>query len=122
MSEGSCGVVPRPARIEDFSADSLRGTGPELTADLRELARGRNLLDLKFSEMAAAFAATDEYDAEGSISPIHWIRHNCHMTSGAAADRVVVGEHIASVPESLSAMADGEIGFSHLALIAREAG
>jgi len=121
MSDVSDAVVLLLARIEEFCAESLRETGPELTADLRELARGRNLLDLKFSEMAAAFAATDEYDAEGSISPIHWIRHNCHMTSGAAADRVVVGEHIASVPESLSAMADGEIGFSHLALIAREA-
>src|SRR2546427_10350553 len=107
--------------MEDFCVESSGGTGPEVTSDLRELARGRNLLALKFSEMAAAFAATDGYDAEGSISPIHWIRHNCHMTSGAAADRVVVGEHIARVPESLSAMADGEIGFSHLALIAREA-
>src|SRR3989442_14501133 len=111
MSDVSDAVVLLLARIEEFCAESLRETGPELTADLRELARGRNMLDLKFSELAAAFAVTDQYDAEGSLSPIHWMRHNCHMTSGAAGDRVAVGEQIASVPQSIEAMADGQIGF-----------
>jgi len=71
--------------------------------------------------MAAAFAATDEFDREGSYSPIHWIRMNCHMTGGAAADRVAVGEQVAHVSETVAAMARGQIGFPHLALIAREA-
>ncbi len=71
--------------------------------------------------MAAAFAATDEFDREGSYSPIHWIRMNCHMTGGAAADRVAVGEQVAHVSETVAAMAGGQIGFPHLALIAREA-
>jgi hypothetical protein len=43
------------------------------------------------------------------------------MTSGAAADRVIVGDRVADVPQSVGAMADGEVGFSHVALIAREA-
>src|SRR5947209_18169349 len=75
------------AEIERFCARPSPVAGDELAADLRELARGRNLLDLKFSDMAAAFARTDHYDAEGCLSPIHWLRLNCHMTSGAAADR-----------------------------------
>src|SRR5260370_1335934 len=37
--------------------------------------------------MAAAFAQTDHYELAGCLSPIHWIRLNCHMTSGAAADQ-----------------------------------
>jgi hypothetical protein len=109
------------AAVELFCAQPSRVTGRELAADLRELARARNLLDLKFSEMAAVFSATDQYDVEGSLSPIQWIRHECHMTSGAAGDRVAVGELVASVPLSIQAMASGEIGFPHLALIAREA-
>ncbi len=108
-------------QIEEFCAEPARDTGPEAAADLRELSRGRCMLDLKFSEMAAAFAATDPYDADGSLSPIHWLRLNCHMTSGAAGDRLAVGEQVASVPQSIEAMAGGDIGFSHLALIAREA-
>jgi hypothetical protein len=78
-------------------------------------------LELEFSQTAAAFAATDEYDTQGSTSPIHWIRLNCHMTSGAAADRVAVGEQLAAVPMTVETMAEGEIGFAHLALIARTA-
>ena len=107
--------------IERFCAGAARVAGGELAEDLREVARARNLLDLKFSEMAASFAQTDHYDAEGCLSPIHWIRLNCHMTAGAAADRVIVGERLSSVPASVGAMVDREIGFSHVALIAREA-
>lgn len=109
------------AYIERFCAMPIPGTGPALGADLRELARGRDLLDLRFSAIAAAFARTDQYDVEGNYSPIHWIRVNCHMTSGAAADRVTVGEQGSVIPASVSAMESGEIGFPHLALIAREA-
>ena len=121
MVAASESVLRLLGQIEEFCAGTASETGPELAADLRELARGRNLLDLKFSEMAATFAASGQYDAEGSLSPIHWLRHNCHMTSGAAGDRLAVGEQVASVAQSVEAMAGGEIGFSHLALIAREA-
>src|SRR5437773_12408515 len=108
-------------QIEELCAEPARATGPEAAADLRELSRGRCMLDLKFSEMAATFAATDQYDADGSLSPIHWLRLNCHMTSGAAGDRLAVGEQVASVPQSVDATAGGELGFSQLAHIAREA-
>ncbi len=121
MPESSLGVQLLIAEIERFCAQPSPVAGDELAAGLREVARGRNLLDLKFSEMAAAFAQTDQYDVDGCVSPIHWMRLNCHMTSGAAADRIAVGERIDSVPQSVEAMVGGEVGFPHLALIAREA-
>jgi len=43
------------------------------------------------------------------------------MGGGAAADRLAVGEQLSTLPESGQAMAEGEIGDSHLALIARTA-
>jgi hypothetical protein len=52
---------------------------------------------------------------------MHWIRLNCHVGGGAAGDRVAVGEQLGYMPESAEAMAGGEIGFAHLALIARTA-
>jgi hypothetical protein len=107
--------------VERFCLAEHRAAGPELRQDLPEVSRCLNLLQLKFSEMAAAFAQTDEYDSQGFFSPIHWIRVNCHLGSGAAADRVAVGEQIQNLPETAEAMASGEIGFSHVALIAREA-
>jgi hypothetical protein len=109
------------ATVERFCLADHRATGQELANDLPELSRCINLLQLKFSEMAATFAATDEYDRQCAYSPIHWIRVNCQMTSGGAGDRLAVGQHLQHVPQSVEAMAGGEIGFSHLALIAREA-
>jgi Domain of unknown function (DUF222)/HNH endonuclease len=121
MSEAGPQIVRLVARIKRFCAQPARTSGPELAADLTELRRGIDLIELKFSELAAAFAATEEYDEQGSVSPIHWIRHNCRMGGGAAADRVAVGEQLPSLSESTEALAGGEIGFAHLALIARTA-
>jgi hypothetical protein len=78
-------------------------------------------LELTFSGMAGRFAATDEYEAQGSVSPIDWIRHHCRMGGGAAADRVWVGEHLESLKESVTSMDEGRIGFAHLSLMARTA-
>lgn len=55
-------LVELISTIERFYAAPIRETGAELAADMQELARGRNLLDLKFSELAAAFARTDHYE------------------------------------------------------------
>ena len=107
--------------VERFCASSHRRDGGSLAIDLLELSRCRDLIELKFAEMTAAFAQTDEYDRCGSFSPIHWLRQNCHLTATAAADRVAVGEQLATIPRSAEAMAGGEIGFGHVALIAREA-
>jgi uncharacterized protein DUF222/HNH endonuclease len=99
------------------AAESPEAAGWELT----HLRHQCDRLELEFSRSSAAFAATDEYDSQGFVSPIHWIRHNCNMGGGAAADRIAVGELAQSLPQSIQATREGEIGFAHLALIARTA-
>jgi len=49
------------------------------------------------------------------------MRFNGHVTSGAAANSVAVGEAIQRMPKSVEAMAGGEIGFGHLTVMARTA-
>lgn len=108
--------------IDRFCERREAGHSPsDLTCELVHLRHQCDRLELEFSQTSTEFAATDEYDRQGSISPIHWIWLNCHMGSGAAADRVAVGEQLQNVPESHQSMVDGEIGFAHLALIARTA-
>ena len=97
-----------------------------LTNDERRerLIRKRHAMDLQelsFSHEAAEFAATDAWDEDGSASAIDWIRFNCHMTSGTAANSVAVGEATHRTPESLQALTEGEIGFAHLTAMARTA-
>jgi hypothetical protein len=92
-----------------------------LAADMIKLRQAIDLLELKFSEMAAELDETDAYQHWGSATAIDWIRHECKMGGGAAADRVDVGRCQEKMPRSQEALAAGEIGFGHLALIARTA-
>jgi hypothetical protein len=80
-----------------------------------------DMRELAWSVKAARFAESDYYDQAGSVSPIDWLRHNCHMTEGAAAARVAVGRRMSELPESLQALAAGKIGFAHLTVMTRTA-
>ena len=109
------------ASVDRFSEQPVPEGGPALAPFLERLQRVSDRIAVKFSEAAAAFAETDEYDQQGCYSPIHWIRLNCHLTAGAAADRVAVGQKLQSLPESHQSMVEGGIGFAHLAHVARTA-
>jgi Domain of unknown function (DUF222)/HNH endonuclease len=88
------------------------------------LIQRRRVIDLQeiaFAREAAEFAASNAWDEDGSVSAIDWMRFNCHMTAGAAANAVAVGESLERIPESHQAVVDGEIGFAHLAVMARTA-
>ncbi len=93
--------------------------------DLRErLIRKRHVIDLmelSFAQEAAEFAATNEYDEDGFVSPIDWIRINCHMTGPAAADRVAVGQRFMELERTVEARAYGQVGFAHLTVMVRTA-
>jgi hypothetical protein len=92
---------------------------------LRErLVQRRLVIDLQevaFAREAAEFAASEAWDEDGSVSAGDWMRFNCHMTAGAAANAIAVGESLERLPESHQAVVDGEIGFAHLAVMARTA-
>jgi hypothetical protein len=92
---------------------------------LRErLIQRRRVIDLQevaFAREAAEFAASDAWDEDGSGRAIDWLRFNCHMNAGAAANAIAVGESLEQIPESHQAVVDGEIGFAHLVVMARTA-
>jgi hypothetical protein len=93
----------------------------QVAEELIRECRERDLRDLYIARLAAEFATRDKYDDDGFVSPIDWIRFNCHMTSGAAANSVAVGEAMSRMPESLHAVAKGEIGYAHVTVMARTA-
>src|SRR6202521_125352 len=80
-----------------------------------------DLMELSFAREAAEFAATNDYEQDGSTSPIDWIRINCHMTGNAAADRVAVGGLVGELEQTVEALVDGQVGFAHLTVMARTA-
>jgi hypothetical protein len=111
------------AAVDAFGevAGTTPHTGAELADRLVRLRHGIDLLELAFAVDAAAFAATDEYDVQGSVSPIDWVRHTCHLSGNAAARAVSVGEQLCALPESVNALQEGAIGIAHLQMLASNA-
>src|SRR5450830_1556947 len=107
-------TAPAPVDLKQLSDD-------EVAEELRSEYHARDLRDLYIAQLAAEFATRDKYDWDGFVSPIDWIRFNCHMTSGAAANSVAVGEAVNRIPESVHALTEGEIGFAHVTSMARTA-
>ena len=92
-----------------------------LTCRERLIARARTMsMDhLLFAKEAAEFAATNDYELDGSVSPIDWIRIHCHLTGPQAANYVAAGEHFDALPKTVVAMAEGAVGFGHMVVMAR---
>ena len=108
------------AAVEGYrSRPAVELSGAEIGAELVGLRHVVDLLEVEFARLSGRFADTDEWDGDGFLSPIHWIRVNCHLGGGAASDRITVGQQLAELPLSAAALEEGGIGFSHLALIAR---
>ena len=105
-----CWHVERDSEVVDEKGLELQG--------LRRLI---DSLELEFARKAAEFAESEEWDDEGYVSAAHWIRFNCHMNSNAVWNALAVGEQEARLGQSIQAMGSDEIGFAHLAMMARTA-
>lgn len=95
----------------------------ELEFEMLQVRGAIEIRELYFSKLAAARAAYEGHDEDddSELTNIDWIRHSCRMTQQAAADRVHVGEQLERMPRSEDAFYYGEIGFQHLAVMARTA-
>src|SRR4029077_2603181 len=91
------------------------------TERLAQMGHGISLMQLVFAKEAAEFAATDDYQKEGSVSPIDWLRIHCHLTGPQAANYVAAGEHVDDRQQTVVAMALGKVGFGHMVVMARTA-
>lgn len=101
--------------------DNPAGTGARLASELIDLRAEIDRMELRFSQLVAEFDETRYWDYEGFNSALDWLRFNCKMTSVAAADRVAVGERFGELKESRAAMEARDIGYAHLAVMARTA-
>lgn len=99
-----------------------QGTRPEYDChdEAEILARTQDLISLYFAGVAREIAVSPEHDPTGN-TPSAWLRHACKLPSAAAFDRFAVGQAMPKLVEATRAVEEGEIGFSHLTLIARTA-
>lgn len=107
------------ARATDCLRRRSRTNAPAaLRDDLTRLRRIIDRIELEFSVVAGAFAATEEEEWQGCLSPPQWMRLECGMTSAAATNAIAVGSQRAALAESVAAVEEGRLGFAHLALMA----
>jgi hypothetical protein len=78
-------------------------------------------MELQFSGMVTELAGCGEDEWEGHPSPTSWVKEECRTTGTVAWNALVVGKQAVRMPASARALRDGQIGFSHLALMARTA-
>jgi hypothetical protein len=105
-----------------IDAERLATTDPcEIRSEMSRVRRKIDAQEIYFSQLAAAFAASDYWEAMEANSAIDAIRTECQMTINAAAHRVAVGRELPRLAESRQAMESGEIGFAHMIVMARTA-
>jgi hypothetical protein len=104
--------------VDEYCASPILCDPDALSDELIALRRLLDRLEVRFSELAGLHAKIGVWEREGCVSPYQWLRSVCHMGTMQAVDRVHVGLQLDRLPESAAAVAAGEIGFTHLALIA----
>jgi uncharacterized protein DUF222 len=101
-----------------FFAEAPPSTLGEAMSDCR---RQIDRLEAGFSQAAGRFASNKEYAAEGAPSAVSWLKANCRMSAGAAAERLNIARQLEQLPQTGAAFQSGELGYQHAALIARVA-
>jgi len=78
-------------------------------------------LEAARAELLRRFEKSGAWRADGALSVTAWLRWKCKLSGGAAAERVGIARQLEKLPQTEGAFARGELGYQHVALIARTA-
>src|SRR4029077_9793390 len=82
---------------------------------------GIDPLEAVFASGVRRFDKSGEFAADGAVSVIAWLKWKCKLSGGAAAERVEIARQLEKLPKTEAAFASGDIGYQHVALMARTA-
>ena len=103
---------------------------PRWLSSLDDVALGEPLIEIRevidrsesaFASGLRRFDKSGEYKADGALSAVAWVRERCNLSAGAAAERVTIARQLETLPQIAKALAKGDVGYQHVALIARAA-
>src|SRR5438309_2386055 len=109
------GVQAMAAWIHESDGEAL-GEG---LIQIRET--GIDPLEAVFASGVRRFDKSGEYRADGALSLTAWLRWKCKLSGGAAMERVEIARQLEKLPETAAAFANGDVGFQHVAVLARTA-
>ncbi len=109
------GVQAVSACVRDADGETLG----EALIQIREA--GIDPLEAVFATGVRRFDKSGEYKADGALSLTAWLRWKCKLSGGAAMERVEIARQLEKLPETAAAFANGDVGFQHVAVLARTA-
>jgi hypothetical protein len=93
----------------------------EAAARLRVLRGLIDLLECECSRSLGEFDKRAGFESSGAVDSVAWLRNECKLSGGAAAERLKVARGLEKMPQTAEAFASGEIGYQHAAVLARAA-
>src|SRR5256714_14541093 len=103
------------ACVRDADGETLG----EALIQIREA--GIDPLEAAFATGVRRFDKSGEYRADGALSLTAWLRWKCKLSGGAAMERVEIARQLEKLPATAAAFANGDVGFQHVAVLARTA-
>ncbi|HXN03349.1 MAG TPA: DUF222 domain-containing protein [Candidatus Acidoferrum sp.] len=122
QSEAKAAGEQLKAAVKRVSATAQEADGAEL-GELLILIReaGIDPLEAAFATGVRRFDKSGEYAADGALNVTAWLKWKCKLSGGAAAERVEIGKQLERLPKTEEAFARGQLGYQHVALMARTA-
>lgn len=122
QSEAKAAAEQLKAAVKRVSAMAQEAEGAEL-GELLILIReaGIDPLEAAFATGVRRFDQSGEYAADGAVNVTAWLKRKCKLSGGAAAQRVEIGKQLQRLPQTEAAFAHGQLGYQHVAVMARTA-
>ena len=90
-----------------------------LGEEIIELRRGIDRIEAQVARRVAVFQRRKGHLADGSVSLVAWLRHNCRLSFTSASEKAALAELVDATPATAAAFAEGEIGYDSARVIAR---
>ncbi len=73
------------------------------------------------AEAVRRFEKSGAWAADGALNMVAWLRTNGKLSGSAAMERISIGRQLEQLPETAQAFQRGDVGYQHVAIMARTA-
>ena len=106
-------------RLREEDLDALPASA--MGEDMSQLLRHINSCQAEYMRRMTRFDDGAGWAGSGTFGTKGWLHYKANLSHSAASDQLEVARQLGSLPETKEAFAEGEISYTHTAMIARTA-